>query len=153
MPGRAGQNLYAGMHSHNDGIIHMEPQSADEEGHHATVGKYFDFGGWKLSSTSYDFLGTKVKNGDKCGSGTGTLTWALAKWDGSNPPGKQKYTLKTGNPASYKLFQGDIVVIAFLPPGLGTWVGRSHCQGTVMSSCPAFLGRRAPFPLATSLTR
>jgi len=116
-PGRAGANLYAGLHSHGDGIIHMEPQSADEEGRHATVGKYFDFGGWKLSSTGYDFVGTKVKNGDKCGNAAGTLTWALGKWDGSNPPGKQKYTLKSGNPASYKLFQGDIVIIAFLPPG------------------------------------
>jgi hypothetical protein len=123
VPGRVGENLYAGMHSHNDGIIHMEPQSSDESGRHATVGKYFDFGGWKLSSSSFDFLGTKVSDGDKCPNGQpGKLTWALAKWDGKgtgpqDPPPQQKYTLQSGNPADHKLDQGDIVVIAFLPPG------------------------------------
>jgi hypothetical protein len=123
VPGRAGANLYAGLHSHNDGIIHMEPQSSDESGRHATVGKYFEFGGWKLNSTSFDFLGQKAANGDKCPNGKpGELTWALAKWDGKgtgpqDPPPQQKYTLQSGNPADYKLYQGDIIVIAFVPAG------------------------------------
>ena len=108
-------SVYAGLHSHNDGVIHMEPLVSEEAGRNATVGKYFDFGGWKLSPTGFTFLGKTVKNGDKCGNATGTLQWEVGKWDGTN--GKQKYTVKTGNPASYKLFQGDIVVIAFLPPG------------------------------------
>ncbi len=51
-----------------------------------------------------------------------TLTWALGKWDGKgtgpqDPPPQQKYTVQTGNPADYKLYQGDIIVIAFLPAG------------------------------------
>lgn len=123
VPGRVGTNLYAGLHSHDDGIIHMEPQSSDESGRNATVGKYFEFADWKLNATSFDFLGQKAANGDKCPNGQqGTVTWALAKWDGtgtgpSDPPGKQKYTLQTGNPAKYKLYQGDIIVIAFLPAG------------------------------------
>jgi hypothetical protein len=103
------------MHSHDDGVIHMEPVTSDEAGKNATVGTYFDFGGWKLSSSGYTFLGTTVKNGDKCGTSTGTLQWELGKWDGTN--GKQKYTVQSGNPHSYKLLEGDIVVIAFLPPG------------------------------------
>jgi hypothetical protein len=107
--------VYAGLHSHDDGVIHMEPLVSEEAGRNATVGRYFQFGGWKLSATGFTFLGTTVKNGDKCGNGVGTLQWELGKWDGTS--GKQKYTVQSGNPASYKLYQGDIVVIAFLPPG------------------------------------
>src|SRR5262245_4284767 len=55
-PARVGTSLYAGLHSHDDGIIHMEPSASDEAGRNATVGKYFQFGGWKLSSSGYDFL-------------------------------------------------------------------------------------------------
>jgi hypothetical protein len=118
-PGRANNtNVYAGLHSHADGIIHMEPVTSEDAGRHATLGKYFEYGGWKLSSTGYEFLGTKVKNGDKCANGgAGTLQWGVAKWDGTDPPGKQKYTVKTGNPADYKLNQGDVIIVAFLPPG------------------------------------
>ena len=117
-PARAGNTTaYAGLHSHADGIIHMEPATSEDAGRHATLGKYFDYGGWKLSSTGYEFLGTKVSNGDKCGTGPGQLQWAVARWDGTDPPGPQKYTVKTGNPADYKLNQGDVIIVAFLPPG------------------------------------
>ncbi len=84
----------------------------------ATVGLYFEYGGWKLSSSSYNFLGTTVKNGDKCGTSPGTLQWEVGKWDGDTTGKvKQKYVVKTGDPAKYKLNQYDIVVIAFLPEG------------------------------------
>jgi len=113
---RVGTQVYAGLHSHDDGIIHMEPAVTEEAGRNATVGKYFDFGGWKLSSSGYDFLGTKASNGDKCPTGgAGTLQWEIAKWDEKQD--KQHYTVKTGNPAGYKLYNEDIVVIAFLPKG------------------------------------
>ena len=118
-PARANNaRVYAGLHSHDDGVIHMEPALSEEAGKNATVGKYFEFGGWKLSATGFTFLGTTVKNGDSCGTaGAGTLQWELGKWDG-NPTGtNQKYIMQTGNPASYKLYQYDIIVIAFLPPG------------------------------------
>jgi len=111
-------NVYAGMHSHDDGVIHMEPVVSADAGRNATVGRYFEEGGWKLSATGYSFLGTTVKNGDKCGTGTGTLQWELGKWNGNTAANaKQKYTMQAGNPAKYKLLESDIVVIAFLPQG------------------------------------
>ena len=118
-PSRASNpNVYAGLHSHDDGVIHMEPLVSEEAGKNATVGLYFDFGGWKLSSTGFSFLGTTVKNGDKCGTKAGTLQWEVGTWDGDTTgKTKQKYTVKTGNPAKYKLHQYDIVVVAFLPEG------------------------------------
>lgn len=118
-PARADNtSAYAGLHSHGDGIIHMEPAVSAEAGKNATVGLYFDYGGWKLSSTGFSFLGTTRNNGDKCNGKPGTLQWAIGKWDG-NPDmtARQKMTAQTGNPADYKLYNDDIVVIAFLPEG------------------------------------
>jgi hypothetical protein len=115
-PGRVGTKLYAGLHSHDDGVIHMEPARADEAGTNATLGRYFEFGGWGLSANGYDFLGTKATNGDSCGSQPGKLQWAVAKFNGDLQR-PQDYVVKTGNPADYKLYNDDIVVVAFLPEG------------------------------------
>jgi hypothetical protein len=119
-PGQVGNiNAYAGMHSHSDGIIHMEPTTADAAGKHATIGKYFDYGGWDVSSTGYDFLSAnnevKVKNGDKCGSEPGKLQWATSKLEGSDTAKQLTWTAHTGNPGGFKLNNDDVVVIAFLP--------------------------------------
>jgi hypothetical protein len=116
-PSRAkNPNVYAGLHSHADGVIHMEPATSEDAGKNTTIGRYFDYGGWKLSSTGFTFLGKTVKNGDKCGSTPGgNLQWETGKWDGTSD--KQKYTVQTGNPASFKASDDDIVVIAFLPAG------------------------------------
>ena len=116
-PSRAKQpRVYAGLHSHADGVIHMEPATSEDAGKNTTIGRYFDYGGWKLSSTGFTFLGKTVKNGDKCGTTPGgTLQWETGKWDGTSD--KQKYTVQSGNPASFKASDDDIVVIAFLPAG------------------------------------
>jgi len=118
-PARADNTaVYAGMHSHNDGVIHMEPLVSSEAGKNATVGLYFDYGGLKVSATGFSFLGTTRKNGDVCGKTPGTLQWMVGKWDGDTTGKvKQKYTVQTGNPAKFKLNQSDIVVVAFLPQG------------------------------------
>ena len=101
-PIRAGSTLYAGMHSHGDGLIHMEPQSSDEMGKFATVGTYFKFAGFKVNSTSISFAGTvNVKNGDKCNGKPGVLRWSVN--------GKERH----GNPGSYKVFNGDVIAIVF----------------------------------------
>ncbi|MCU1428893.1 MAG: hypothetical protein JWL83_2893 [Actinomycetia bacterium] len=94
---------YAGLHSHADGIIHIEPSTSDEMGKNATLGTYFKFGGWKLSSTEINFVGADKKAGDKCGSKPGEVRWEVN--------GK----VQTGNPARYKLKDGDAIVVAFVP--------------------------------------
>jgi hypothetical protein len=106
-PIRNRSSIYAGMHSHGDGLIHMEPQSSDEMGKHATLGTYFKFAGFELNSTSLTF-GTLdpattvvVKNGDKCNGKPGVLRWEVN--------GKERH----GNPASYKIFNGDVIALVF----------------------------------------
>ena len=112
VPSQAGSNgaLYAGLHSHGDGLIHMEPSGTTDEGKNATVGKYFKYGGWKLSETSISFVNVNEKNGNKCNGKPGVLRWAVN--------GKERH----GDPAKYKLFNADVVEIVFttasakLPP-------------------------------------
>ena len=101
-PVRAGTQTYAGLHSHGDGLIHMEPSTSDEMGRFATVGQYFKFAGFKISATSISFAGTvNEKNGDKCNGKPGVLRWEVN--------GREMH----GNPGSYKIFNGDVIAIVF----------------------------------------
>ena len=102
-PVRVNTLTYAGLHSHHDGLIHMEPQASDELGKFATLGTYFTFNGFELSSTHVKFVTADLKNGDKCGNAPGKLHWLV------------NGTERTGNPASYLLHNGDWIVVAFLP--------------------------------------
>jgi peptidylprolyl isomerase len=104
-PGRVGTNVYAGLHSHDDGVIHMEPASPDEAGANATLGKYFEFGGWNLSADGFTFLGVTRGSNDACGDANARLQWSVN--------GKTH----TGNPASYKLHNDDVIVLAFISEG------------------------------------
>jgi hypothetical protein len=144
---RVGTQTYAGLHSHDDGIIHMEPATADDAGMNATVGRYFNEGGWALSSDGFTFLHTTVHNGDACGGGTGTVQWELGKVSGATVD----FSVKTGNPSNYKLYNDDVVVIAFLPP--------SKSLGSIglppsISNLPGAIGREAqqsaPAPTPTA---
>jgi hypothetical protein len=106
-PARAGSGglLYAGLHSHGDGLIHMEPATSEDEGKNATLGRYFKYGGWKLDQTSINFVNVNVKNGDTCNGKPGVLRWAVN--------GKEMH----GNPAKYKLYDGDAIELVFTTAG------------------------------------
>src|SRR2546423_6911804 len=107
---RHNSSVYAGLHSHRDGIIHMEPTVTEDSGRHATVGRYFEYGGWKLSATSFKFVdGKEVKNGDTCaGGGAGTVQWATSKLDRKSDTSKPlKLTARIGHTGPYKAEPGD----------------------------------------------
>lgn len=101
----ANPRQYAGLHSHADGIIHMEPTSAADAGDNATLGRYFESGGWSVSEAGFSFLGVTRNNGDHCDGEPGTVRWWVNDVE------------QSGNPADYKLFDEDVVVVAFLPAG------------------------------------
>ncbi len=125
-PVRAGTTIYAGLHSHQldngqgDGIIHMEPATSDEAGRNATIGKYMEFGGWHLDSTSMSLWAgangkpIKEKNGDKCGKQVGKLRWAVGQYQQGQ---KTKLVVQSGDPAKFKLYDQDVVAIYFEPAG------------------------------------
>jgi hypothetical protein len=117
----------AGIHSHADGLIHTHPYVVGEEGNNATLGKFFSYGGWSVSSDSIDLGGanaahkqwqgpksaptkTSWSNGDVCPFGKYKgqkvqLTWAV---DGKK---------QTGNPSNYHLTDGETLAIYMLPKG------------------------------------
>jgi hypothetical protein len=112
------QAANVGIHTHGDDLIHTHPFVVSEEGDNARLSKFADYGGWSVSSDSIDaWVGPKSapdqkewSNGDKCTFGQykgepGVLTWAV---DGK---------ARTGNPADYKMVDGETLGIYFLPKG------------------------------------
>ena len=109
--------MRVGIHTHGDGYIHIHPYTASEGGHHATVGRFFGYGGWSVSDSSVNaWTGpaadpTKLAwtNGDKCPAGTpdagrtGVLKWTI------------DCKAKTGDPSSYQLKDQQVLAIAFIP--------------------------------------
>jgi hypothetical protein len=102
-PVQANTTFYAALHSHHDGLIHMEPAASADTGSAADLGNYFKFNGFELSSTHVKFVSADLKNGDKCGTAVGTLHWLVN--------GKERL----GDPTKYLLHDGDWIVVAFLP--------------------------------------
>jgi hypothetical protein len=108
--------IRVGIHSHGDGLIHIHPFNSSESGSNATVGRFFDYGGWSASSDSLnlwpgaDGKRVQVKNGDECtqADGTkkkGTLTWYVN--------GKKH----SGDPSSYQPKDKDQISLIFGPAG------------------------------------
>jgi plastocyanin len=62
----------AGVHTHGDGVIHIHPFFASEEGAGARLTKWFEYGGGKLDSDEIRMPGSSVtyKNGDECPDGS-----------------------------------------------------------------------------------
>ncbi len=116
--------VYAGLHTHvladgkGDGIIHMEPATSDEAGRNATLGTYMTFGGWKLSASSIKLWpGNDGKpitrhNGEKCGNKVAKIRWSVGlKTTGTT----LKMAEQKGNPSGYKLYDGSVIAIYFVP--------------------------------------
>jgi hypothetical protein len=109
-------DIRVGIHSHGDGLIHIHPFNSSEAGKNATVGRFMEYAGYSVSSTSFELWpgpdGNTVqqKNGDECTmpDGTernGTLTWYVN--------GKKR----SGDPADYQPKDGDQIVLVFAPAG------------------------------------
>jgi len=103
---RTGTVLQAGIHSHGDGLIHLHPYSSDEAGTRATLGRFFEFGGWDLSTSSISlWTGQRYDDGFLCDDEPTALRWSVN--------GEER----TGDPSGYRPEQGDVIAIAILPEG------------------------------------
>ena len=60
-----------GIHTHDDGIIHIHPLLPLEEGEGARLVKWFEYGGGKLTQSEMRMPGSRdeYKNGDECPGG------------------------------------------------------------------------------------
>jgi len=107
----------AGIHSHGDGLMHTHPYSSSEAGKNAVVGRFLEEGGWKLSGTSMSLWdGTEHSNGDTCTIG-GKEQEAVVQWATGFPGKPWSGEARSGDPASYKYDDNEIVAVYFLPKG------------------------------------
>lgn len=104
---RFGTEQRAGLHSHGDGLIHIHPFADDEAGGQATVGRFFEYGGWILAEDRFKLWeGDGHQNGQTCPDGR----VANVRFEVNGEP-------RTGDPADVKPEDNDVVAIAFLPDG------------------------------------
>jgi hypothetical protein len=110
-------NVRVGVHTHGDGFIHIHPFTKSEGGDNATLGRFLTYGGWSASESELSLWtgpksapsATSFSNGDKCPAGTkfagkaGVVKWAV------------DCKARTGNPSDYKLADGDVIALGFLP--------------------------------------
>jgi hypothetical protein len=93
-----------GIHTHTDGLIHVEPVTVDDAGPNATVGRFVKLAGVTLTEDEIKIPGQNAhKNGDKCGDKKGVVKVFV---DGK---------LRAGDPHDIKLTDQAKMVFAFVP--------------------------------------
>ena len=104
----------AGLHTHGDGNIHVEPEGPQDTGKNATLGRFVQlYPGMVLNASTVQYPGDKaLHNGDKCGSKPGYVQ--VKVWD--SPTAKTGHLLP-GNPADLRLKNGQLITVAFVPKG------------------------------------
>jgi len=112
-------NDVEGIHTHGDGVIHIHPFGLKSSGPRATLGRFFDDTGLKVTSAGIKMPDGKVyKSGQTtCNGAPGTVTmahWKDAQTAGSKPPDR----FYTSGFADIKLTEdGGAFTVAFLPKG------------------------------------
>lgn len=106
-----------GVHTHNDGLLHVEPfvtGSILDRGPNANVARFVEgMPDFKLTSTEIQMPdGQRMKNGDKCdGDKPGRLVFR--QWPDAAGDEFKDYT----DPADVKILDGAALTIAFVPEG------------------------------------
>jgi hypothetical protein len=105
-----------GLHTHTDGLIHVEPYvtgSTLDRGANATLARFAEGEpGFKLTSAEVQEPGGKLmKNGDQCDGKPAQLT--IRQWTDPTSASFKDYT----DPKDVKITDGGAVTIAFLPAG------------------------------------
>jgi hypothetical protein len=104
-----------GIHTHTDGLIHVEPQNSLDTGKHATLGRFVSGEpGFKLTKTSIQYPGERVwKNGDKCPDGkAGKLVAKI--WD---DPNSTKGAIVSGDPNQILIKNDRLLTLGFVTDG------------------------------------
>jgi plastocyanin len=108
----------AGVHTHGDGVVHIHPFSASEEGAGARLVKWFEYGGGKLDGDEIRMPGSSVtyKSGDECPDGTvGQLqvfvnSQKLNDWERYIPKDGDRIRLEFGEPQDQFQLEDRIVL-------------------------------------------
>jgi len=104
----------SGVHSHDDGLVHMEPTSAIDSGKRVTLGLFFQTVKAKVTDSEIQLPGGPTKkNGQKCGDKPAQVqikTWADRKPDTSG-------SIFNGKPSDIHPKNGELITVAFVPKG------------------------------------
>ena len=100
-----------GVHTHGDGLIHIHPFAADEEGRGARLVKWFEYGGGTLTDDEVRLPGdeTTYQNGDECPGGEEGIVQVFVT---SAATGEEE---QLEDWSEYIPQDGDVVVIYFGP--------------------------------------
>jgi hypothetical protein len=157
-------NIQPGIHSHGDGLIHTHPFQSSEAGTNATIGKFFSYGGWSISSDSIDLGGANSTHPQWAGpaSDPKKTTWSagdtcpFGQYKGEKVEmtwyvdGKEM----TGNPADYHQQNGETVAVYFLPKGAEKPFPPNACSAfaNISDASIRVLSKRSPCRAATTPT-
>lgn len=103
-----------GLHTHNDGLIHVEPQNSKDTGRGATLGRFASGQpGFELEPGRIEYPGTKpLEDGMKCGDKKATLQMWV--WDS---PSDEKGRVVPGDPGRVRIRDNMLLTMAFVPRG------------------------------------
>lgn len=113
-----------GIHTHDDGVIHIEPMVDSVAGRKATLGKFLDYVGASITDTTLSFAtpaGGKLEfkeNTTKCQGGRDGEV-QVARWDSAKSAanGDKPNEIITSNMGSILLKDGQALTISFMPAG------------------------------------
>jgi hypothetical protein len=163
----ASANFNAGIHSHGDGLIHTHPFQSSEAGTNATIGKFFEYGGWKISESSIDLGGSSSDPNLHTqwpgpASAPKKTTWSAGE---SCPFGQYKGEKtqmtwyvdgeqQSGNPADHNQKNGETIAVYFLPKGAEKPFPPGACSAfdNISDSALKILSKKSPCRATESTT-
>jgi hypothetical protein len=109
------EQVHSGVHTHGDGLIHVEPTGSGETGKNANIATFVKgYSGLSLSQSEIKLPdGQDMKDGGKCGTKTASVKvffWAKA--------GDAKPVILTGDTKSMRIKDGSAIAFAFVPDGV-----------------------------------
>lgn len=103
----------SGLHTHDDGLMHIHPFGTSYTGTGANIGNWGETAGLEISDTSFRSGSVERNNGDECAEGEpGTVQ--LKVWD--SPDDAEGRSIE-GDFADYAPQDSSMWVVAFVPEG------------------------------------
>jgi hypothetical protein len=114
LPNIADETDPLGIHTHNDGVVHIHPARTGAAGRNARLGVFLDAVKGNVSENEIRLPGQEAKeNGDRCGDKPGRVqarTWPSKAEDAEG-------TDFTGDPSDIRFSDGQLITVAFVPEG------------------------------------
>ena len=115
LPNIADETDPLGIHTHNDGVVHIHPQRTGAAGRNARLGVFLDAVKAKVSESEIRIPGQETKrNGMKCGDQPARVQ--AKTWPSKEAP-DDAGTIVTGDPSDIRFTDGQLITVAFVPEG------------------------------------